>query len=94
MPNVMAAQPNIGGARVRKFRNSIPSTTPQSLPHDWRVWGTPAYIFQRVSRLGFVTAVPYSNAVKIRELNTWTQSKCSWQNSVRGQEPPKMYITV
>ena len=33
MPNVMAAQLNIGCARVRKFRNSIPSITPQSLPH-------------------------------------------------------------
>ena len=28
MPNVMAAQPNIG---LRKFRNSIPCTMPQSL---------------------------------------------------------------
>jgi len=31
MPNVMAGQPNIGGAPLRKFRNSIPCTTPQSL---------------------------------------------------------------
>jgi len=31
MPNVMAAQPNIGGALCEKFRDSIPCTTPQSL---------------------------------------------------------------
>jgi len=37
--------------------------------------------------------VPCSNAANIRERKTWTQSEfCSWQNSVRGQEPPKMYI--
>jgi len=34
--------------------------------------------------------VPCSNAVNIGERKTWTQSEfCSWQNSVRGQEPPK-----
>jgi len=41
MPTVMAAQPNIVGAlfesSFRKFRNSIPCTTPQSLAdaHCW-----------------------------------------------------------
>jgi len=34
-----------------------------------------------------------SNAANIEERKTWTQSEfCSWQNSVRAQEPPKMYI--
>jgi len=37
--------------------------------------------------------VPCSNAANIGERKTWTQSEfCTWQNSVRGQEPPKMYI--
>jgi len=34
-----------------------------------------------------------SNAVNIGERKTWTQSAfCTWQNAVRGQETPKMYI--
>jgi len=39
----------------------------------------------------------YSNAVQYKAANigerkTWTQSEfCTWQNSVTGQEPPKMY---
>jgi len=34
-----------------------------------------------------------SNAANIGERKTWTQSEfCSWQNSIRGQQPPKMYI--
>jgi len=37
------------------------------------------------------SAVQY-NAVNIGERKTWTQREfCTWQNSVRGQEPPKMY---
>jgi len=37
--------------------------------------------------------VPFSNAANIEECKTWTQSEfCSWQNSIRGQEPPQMYI--
>ena len=37
--------------------------------------------------------VPCSNAANIIERKTWTQSECcTWQNSVRGQDPPKMYI--
>jgi len=36
--------------------------------------------------------VPCSNAANIGERKTWTQSEfCTWQNSVTGQEPPKMY---
>ena len=34
--------------------------------------------------------VPYSNAANIGERKSWTQSEfCSWQNSVREQEPHK-----
>jgi len=58
---------------VRKFRNSIPCTTPQTL-------ADPA------------AGVPCNNAANIGEGKTWTQSEfCTWRNSVREQEPPKMY---
>ena len=34
-----------------------------------------------------------TNAAKIGERKTWTQSECcTWQHSVTEQEPPKMYI--
>jgi len=34
-----------------------------------------------------------SNAANIGEHKTWTQSEfCTWQNSAKGQELPKMYI--
>jgi len=37
--------------------------------------------------------VPYNNAVTTGERETWTQSEfCTWQNSVTGQEPPKINI--
>ena len=38
--------------------------------------------------------VPCSNATKIRERKTWRMQSefCTWQNSVTGQEPPKMYM--
>jgi len=37
--------------------------------------------------------VPCSNVGYIVERKTWMQSEfCRWQNSVRGQEPPNMYI--
>jgi len=46
-----------------------------------KVWLTPT------------TRVPCSNAANIGERKTWTQSEfCTWQNYVRGQESPKMYI--
>jgi len=74
MPNVLAAQPNIGGAVCKSF--VIPFLVPRR-----KVWLTPA------------AAVLCSNAANIRECNSWTQSEfCTWQNSVRGQKPPKMYI--
>jgi len=39
------------------------------------------------------TWVLCSNAANTGECKTWTQSEvCTWQNSVRGQQPPKMYI--
>jgi len=37
--------------------------------------------------------VPCSKAANIGEQKIWTQSEfCTWQNSVRGQEPLKMHI--
>jgi len=37
--------------------------------------------------------VPCSNAANIGERKSWTQSEfCTWQNSVTGQEPQKVYI--
>jgi len=40
------------------------------------------------------TRVPCSNAANTGERKTWTQNEfCTWQNSVTGQESPKMYIS-
>jgi len=37
--------------------------------------------------------VPCSDDANIGERESWTQSEfCTWQNSARGQGPPKMYI--
>jgi len=37
--------------------------------------------------------VPCSNAANIGEHKTWTQSEfCTWQNPLKWQKPPKMYI--
>jgi len=59
---------------LRKFRNSIPCTMPQSLDDP-------------------AAGVLCSNVANIGEHMTWMQSEfCTWRNSVRGQEPPKMYI--
>jgi len=75
MPNVMVSQPNIGGTLCK--RSVIPFLTP--IPRR-KVWLTPT------------GPVPCSNAANIGERKTWTQSEfCTGQNSVRGQEPPKMY---
>jgi len=74
MPNLMAAQPNMGGALCGS------SVIPFHVPRR-KVWLTPT------------GQVPRSNAVNILERKTWTQSEfCTWQNSVRGQKPRKMYI--
>ena len=75
MPNVMAAQPNIGGALCESA--VIPFLVPRR-----KVWLMPA-----------AAGVPCSNAANIGERKTWTQSEfCTGQNSVRGQNPPKMFI--
>ena len=39
-----------------------------------------------------IARVLCSNAANIAERKSWMQSElCTWQNSVTGQEPPKMY---
>ena len=74
MPNVMATQPNIGGAVCES--SIIPFLVPRR-----KVWLTPT------------GRVPCSNAADIGERKTWTQSEvCTWQHSIRGQKPLKMYI--
>jgi len=74
MPNVMAAQPNIGGALCES--SAIPFLAPRH-----KVW------------LPAAVPVPCSHTANIGERKTWMQSEfCSWQNSVRGQEPSDMYI--
>ena len=41
------------------------------------------------------SAVQCSNTANIRERKTWTQSElCTWQNSIRGQEPQKCIYSV
>jgi len=56
------------------------SLSPFLVPHR-KLWLTPA------------AQVPCSNGANIGEHKTSMQSEfCSWQNSVRGQETPKMYI--
>ena len=75
LPNAMAAQPNTGGDLCES--SVIPFLAPRR-----KAWLTPA------------GGVPCSNAANIGlgEGKTWTQGEsCSWQNSVSGQEPAKMY---
>jgi len=73
MHNVMAAQPNIGGAVCESSVISL-------LVAGRKFWLTPA------------ARVPCSNAANTGECKTWMQSEfCTWQNSVRGQEPSQMY---
>jgi len=75
MPNVMAAQPNVGGALCES--SVIPFLVPRH-----KVWLTAA------------ARVPCSNAANI-EHKTWTQSElCSWQNSIRGQQPQNCMHSV
>jgi len=53
----------------------------------------PFLVPRRKAWLTPAAGVPCSNTANIGECNTWTQSEfCMWQNSVRGQEPPKVYI--
>jgi len=75
MPNVMAAQPNIGGTLCESSVSSF-----LVLLH--KVWLCTA-----------AARVPCSHNANTGERKTGTQSEfCSWQNAVRGQDPPKMYI--
>ena len=74
MPNVIAAQPNIGG--VLGEYSVIPFLVPRR-----NVW------------LTLSAGVSCSNAADIGEHKSWTQSEfCTWQDSIRRQESPKMYI--
>ena len=53
----------------------------------------PNILLNATAWLMHTTQVPCSNAANIGKCNTWTHSEFyTWQNSVRGQEPPKMYI--
>ena len=48
---------------------------------------------RRKVRLTHTARVPCSNAANRKTQDYRTQCElCNWQNSVRGQEPPKMYI--
>jgi len=72
----MAALPNIGGALCESSVSLIPFLVPRH-----KVWLKPT------------ARVPCSNSDNTGERKIWTQIEFfSWQNSVRGQEPPKMYI--
>ena len=78
MPNVMAAQPNRPIGGAACESSVIPFLVPRR-----KVWLRPA------------AGVPCSNPAKIRERKTWTQSEfCTWQNSVRGQDPQKCTYSV
>ena len=77
MPNVLAA---LGIYRWCPQLKIIKSEFPFLVPCR-KVWLTPT------------VPVPCSNAAKTGKRKTWTQSKYgTWQNTIRGQEPPKMYI--
>jgi len=53
----------------------------------------PFLVARRNFRLTPAAPVPCSKAANIEERKTWTQREVrTWKNSVRGQEPPKMYI--
>ena len=72
---------NTGGALCWKWRGAKSSIIPFLVPQR-TVWLTP-------------TRVPCSNAANTGECKTWMQSEvCTWQNSVRGQEPPKCIYSV
>ena len=47
------------------------------------------------AQLNLLECMPCSNTANIEERKTWTQSEfCSWQNSVRGQDPQKCIYSV
>jgi len=69
-----------GGPAEYRWRLCVSSVIPVLVPYC-KVWQMPA------------AGVLCSNAANIRQCKIWTQSEfCTWQNSVRGQKPPKMYI--
>jgi len=74
MPNVMAAQPNIGGALYES--SLIPFLVPRL-----KVW---------LMECRAVTLPIYENARLGRKVN----KICTWQNSVKGQEPKKCIYGV
>jgi len=54
---------------------------------------TPFLVAHRKVWLTHTAQLPCSNGANIGECKTWMQSDfCIWKNSIRGQEPPKMYI--
>ena len=62
-----------------------------TLYHAGAIYDTISYFYMR-SKSDEASLIS-SNAASIGEHKTWTQSEfCSWQNSVRRQEPQKMYI--
>jgi len=79
MPNVMAALRIYVAPSVEndeKQKFHNPILVPSC-----KVWLTPT------------ARVPCCSAANIGERKSWTQSElCTWQNSVKGQEPPKMYM--
>jgi len=73
---------NIGWRPLLKMTWNDSSIIPFLVPRR-KVWLTPT------------ARVPCSNAANIGERRTWTQSEfCTWQNSVRGQDPQKFNYTV
>ena len=65
-----------------KMTRSESSVIPFLVPRG-KVWLTPT------------TRVLCSNAANIEERKTWTQNEfCTWQNSLTGQEPPKVYRPI
>jgi len=55
----------------------------------------PVLVPRRQVWLAPAAEMPCSNAANIGERKTWTQSEfCTWQNSVRGQEPRKCIPSV
>jgi len=76
IPNVIAAL----GIQVFKMTRSESSVIPFLVPRH-KVWLMPT------------ARVPCSNVANTGERKSWMQTEfCTWQNSIRGQQPCKMYI--
>ena len=76
MPNVMAAQPNVGSALCESYVIAFLVGLPGR-----KVWLTP------LLECRAVTLPIQENARLGTQSEFWT-----WQNSIMGQDPPKMYI--